>query len=271
MIVDKNTGKITSGNTSSVTAKPQVDIGEDTIKEMVQVPTGGIIDAFKAVKEILSNVRWRYGDKGSPRIFNGVYHDDGQFERICKVGSNPEDAIAFPACFIHFVDIHWLKPSSRKTEGRATLRIRFVMNRLNVHDNTETETEGYYVAERIKQEIALHKDEYPALEKRCHLNYIYKLQSFDKGLQPWWMDYEVWFNENNIWYERNIKKVHLVFPPFVNHSDQTDPKQNPLNHTNANHQRTYDEASDFVHSGVIPKDQSEVENESDSDEEESEE
>lgn len=258
MIVDKKTGKVTSANATSVTAKPSVDT-DDVKKEVIQVPTGGIVDAFKAIKEILSNVRIRYGDNSSPKIFNRVYHNDGQFERICRKGRNAEDGIAFPACFVHFIDVHWLKPSSKKTEGRATLRIQFILDRLNVHDSTETEVEGYVVAERIKQEIALHKDEYKALQKRCALDYIYKLESFDNGLQAWWMVYEVWFTETNIWYERNIKRVNLVFPPFVNHSDQTDPKQNRFNHTNENHQVPYDTSSKFVYSGIIPKDQSDNE------------
>lgn len=247
MIVDKNTGKLPG--------KKSDDSQETT--EVVQVPSGGIIDAFLAVKEILSNVRWVYGDSHSPKIFNKVYLDDGQFERICKNGKNPEDGIAFPACFIHFVNIHWLKPSGMVKEGRAELRIRYILNRLNIHDSNETETEGFYVGERIKQEIELHKDEYKALQERCTLDYFDQVNSFDKGLQPWWMSFDVWFKETNIWVTRNIKKVHIVFPPFVNHSDQDKPEQNPNGHTDSNHKIDYDDVSRFVYSGVIPPDTSE--------------
>lgn len=244
MIVDKKTGKLpSSSNSNSET--------EAVETEIVQVPSGGIIDAFAAVKEILSNVRWKYGDSHSPKIFNRVYLDDGQFERICKTGKNPEDGIAFPACFIHFVNIHWLKPSGSATEGRAELRIRYILNRLNIHDSTETESEGFYVGERIKQELVLHKDEYDALKERLCLDYFDQVNSFDKGLQPWWMNYEVYFRESNIWWERNITKVSIVFPPFANHSDQ-DKELNRFNHTNENHQITYDEASGFVYEGIEP-------------------
>lgn len=247
MIVDKNTGKLPD----------KKDDNQSVGSEIIQVPSGGIIDAFLAIKEILSNVRWRYGDSHSPKIFNKVYLDDGQFERICKNGKNPEDGIAFPACFIHFVNIHWLKPSGSVKEGRAELRIRYILNRLNIHDSNETETEGFYVGERIKQEIELHKDEYKALQERCTLDYFDQVNSFDKGLQPWWMSFEVWFKEGNIWWQRNTKKVHVVFPPFANHSDQDKPEQNPENHTNLNHVADYDVASKFVFSGVIPPDSSE--------------
>ena len=162
MIVDKKTGQITSGNNTSSTKKPDPIQVDKT--EIVQVASGGIIDAYKAIVEILSNIRWRYGDNTSKKIFNRVYLDDGQFNRIVKNGINLEDGIAFPACFVHFINIHWLKPSGKTVEGRAELRIRFILNRLNIHDSVETECEGFYVAERIKQEIELHKDEYEALK-----------------------------------------------------------------------------------------------------------
>lgn len=250
MIVDKKTGKLPSKNNS-------IGNGDnEEIEEIVQVPSGGIIDAFVAIKEILSNIRWRYGDKDSPKIFNKVYLDDGQFERICKNGKNPEDGIAFPACFIHFVNIHWLKPSGSVKEGRAELRVRYILNRLNIHDSNDTETEGFYVGERIKQEFELHKDEYDALKERLSLDYFDQVNSFDKGLQPWWMSFEIWFRESNIWWTRNIKKVSIVFPPFANHSDQ-DEKFNRFGHTDADHKEQYEDASGFVYEGVIPPDTSE--------------
>lgn len=269
MIINKKTGQVISGNNPSSSTKPPTEDVEPDVVQKIQVPTGGIVDVFKAVVEILSNVRWEYGNSQSPKIFTKVYLDDGQFERIVKHGKNMEDGIAFPACFVHFINIHWLKPSSRKTEGRCTLRIRYILNRLNIHDSIETESEGFIVGERIKQEFALRKDEFPALTKRCALTYYDQVNSFDNGLQPWWMDFEVWFDESNIWYERRLKKVKLVFPPFVNHSDQTDPSQNRFNHTNADHKTTYDEATKFVYSGVIPSDKSDNVDNSDSSEDDS--
>lgn len=266
MIIDKKTGQVTSGNAASPSVKPKPILPDAT--EIVQVPSGGIIDAYKAIVEILSNVRWEYGDSTSDKIFNRVYLDDGQFERITKNGINPEDGIAFPACFVHFINIHWLKPSGRATEGRAELRIRYILNRLNIHDSVETETEGFYVGERIKQEIALHKNEYEALKERCTLDYIDQVNSFDNGLQPWWMSFEVWFKESNIWWERNITYRHLVFPPYANHADQKK-EFNKDNHNNLDHPATYDEHSKFVYSGIKPP--SDDENKDDSGDENTEE
>ena len=249
MIVDKKTGQITSGNNTSSTKKPDPIPVDKT--EIVQVASGGIIDAYKAIVEILSNIRWRYGDNSSEKIFNRVYLDDGQFNRIVKNGINLEDGIAFPACFVHFINIHWLKPSGKTVEGRAELRIRFILNRLNIHDSVDTECEGFYVAERIKQEIELHKDEYEALKERCALDYIDQVNSFDKGLQPWWMNFEVWFKTSNIWWQRNITQRYLVFPPFANHADQ-EKEHNKDNHNNLDHPATYDEQSKFAYSGIEP-------------------
>ena len=55
MIVDKKTGQITSGNNTSSTKKPDPIPVDKT--EIVQVASGGIIDAYKAIVEILSNIR----------------------------------------------------------------------------------------------------------------------------------------------------------------------------------------------------------------------
>lgn len=50
MIVDKKTGQITSGNNTSSTKKPDPIPVDKT--EIVQVASGGIIDAYKAIVEI---------------------------------------------------------------------------------------------------------------------------------------------------------------------------------------------------------------------------
>lgn len=251
MIVDKKNKKVVGGK------KPKGSAADDApvMTKYQQMPTNGLIDVFKAIKDMLRKIRWEYGNDQSPLIFNTVQHDDGQFERIVRKQHNLEDGIAFPAAFIHFIDIHWLKPSSRIKEGRATLRLRFVLNRLNVHDNDDTEAEGYYVIERIKQEFALHHNEYECLQKRLSMNYCYKTLSFDDSLQPWWMDWEVWFDEENIWFTRNWKQVTFVCPPFTNHADQDPslPGVNPDKHNNLDHPRTYDEATKFVYEGVVPE------------------
>ena len=55
MIVDKKTGQITSGNNTSSTKKPDPIPVDKT--EIVQVASGGIIDAYKAIPYYLNTVK----------------------------------------------------------------------------------------------------------------------------------------------------------------------------------------------------------------------
>lgn len=248
MIVDKKNGQIVpEGQTSA----PEPDAYE--VKEIAQMPSNGIIDVFKAVKQILREVRWEYGNPKSPIIFNTVQRNDGQFERIIKREVNKEDTLAFPAVFIHFVNIHWLKPSGRIREGRGELRIKFIMNRLNVHDNDDTETEIDYVAQRIKQDFEEKRYNYECLSERLSLDYYDPIQTFDNSLQACWMNWEVWFRETSIWVTRNKIRKHLVIPPFTNHADQ-DPSIsniNPKDHNNLDHPIRYDDVTSIEYNGII--------------------
>ena len=251
MIVDKKSKQVISGNAPSTSAPPE-PVGEKKVIYQ-QMPSVGIIEVFKAVKEILRNTRWEYGNPNSEPIFKTVMLDSGQFERITRNGVNLEDGIAFPAVFIHFINVYWLKPTARVKDGRATLRVRFIMNRLNVHDNDDTESEGFYVAQRIKQEFEEQRYNYDALQDRLSLDYFDQVNSFDNSLQPWWMNWEVWFKETSVWVQRKLTKRFVVFPPFTNHYDQTNPeKQNPDGHGNLDHPITYDEATKFVYGGIPP-------------------
>ena len=249
MIVDKKSKKLVSDNAPSTSA-PVVEKDPDgTVVQYQQMPTTGIINVFEAIKEILSQVRWEYGNPKSPLIFNTVQLDSGQFDRIVRKTGNLENGIAFPAVFIHFINIHWLKPSSRVREGRAELRVRFIMNRLNVHDSNETEEEGFRVAERIKQDFEEKGPTYECLKERLSLDYFDQVQSFDDSLQPWWMSWDVWFKETSVWASRKRTRRFIVFPPFVNHADQPNPPlegMNPDGHNNLDHPITYDEATTFT-------------------------
>lgn len=244
MIVDKNTGK-----------KPISELDEvfEETEELQQMPSDGIIECFKAIKEILRGVRWEYGNPKSPLIFRTVQRDDGQFVRICREGKNENEAVAFPAVFIHFVNIHWLKPTALVREGRATLRVRFVLDRLNLHDDDDTETEVDYVAQRIKQEFEEKRYNYECLQERLSLDYYDPVESFDDGLQPCWMTWDIWFRETSVWVKRKWVRRYIVLPPFANHYDQKGlPGQNTQNHDNLDHPRLPDEGSKFVYEGVIP-------------------
>jgi len=253
MIVDKKNGQVISGNQASTSA-PQTTEPDDAYVVPQQIPDGGIIDVVKAIKAILKNVRWQYGVENSPKIFHTVQWDDGQYERIVRKGSNKEYEIAFPAAFVHFVDTEYLVSQKRIGEGRAKLRIHFILNRLNTHDE-DVELDPLYVAQRIDQEITEHKGEYECLSERCQIVYWDFPLSFDDGLQPGWLTYEIWFREKNIWIDRKKVKRHMVLTPFTNHSDQTE-EANENGHTNADHPADFDSASRYVYQ--IPEPQQET-------------
>ncbi len=241
MIVDKKSGQVISGNTASTSA-PTEDQNE-TYDVPEQVPANGIIDVVKAIKAILKGARWEYGVPDSPLIFKTVQWDDGQYQRIVQKGANTEYGLAFPAAFVHFVETSYLVSQQRIGEGRAKLRIHFILNQLNPHDE-DVELNPLYVAQRIDQEIVEHKDEYECLNERCQLVYWDFPQSFDDGLQPGWLTYEIWFRETNIWINRKKVKAHMVITPFTNHSDQL-PESNEHNHEDSDHPTTFDEATGY--------------------------
>ena len=245
MIVDKKNGQVVSGNQASTSA-PQITEPEGVVEVPQQIPTGGIIEVLEAIKSILKEVRWQYGVDDSPKIFRTVKNDDGQYERIIRKSGNTEYEVAFPAAFVHFVDTQYLVSQQRIGKGRAKLRIHFVLNTLNTHDD-QVENLPYYVMERIDQEITEHKGEYECLSERCQLVYWDFPQSFDYGLQPGWLTYEIWFRESNIWINRKKVYKHMVLTPFTNHSDQTD-EANENNHTNADHPVDFEAATKFVDS-----------------------
>ena len=245
MIVDKKNGQVVSGNQASTSA-PQITEPEGVVEVPQQIPTGGIIEVLEAIKSILKEVRWQYGVDDSPKIFRTVKNDDGQYERIIRKSGNTEYEVAFPAAFVHFVDTQYLVSQQRIGKGRAKLRIHFVLNTLNTHDD-QVDNLPYYVMERIDQEITEHKGEYECLSERCQLVYWDFPQSFDYGLQPGWLTYEIWFRESNIWINRKKVYKHMVLTPFTNHSDQTD-EANENNHTNADHPVDFEAATKFVDS-----------------------
>lgn len=243
MIVDKKNGQVVSGNQASTSA-PQITEPEDVVEVPQQIPTGGIIEVLEAIKSILKKVRWQYGVADSPKIFKTVKNDDGQYERIIRKSGNTEYEVAFPAAFVHFVDTQYLVSQQRIGEGHAKLRIHFILNTLNTHDD-RIEDLPYYVMERIDQEISEHKAEYECLSERCQLVYWDFPLSFDYGLQPGWLTYEIWFREENIWIKRRKTYRHIVMPPFTNHSDQSE-EANEYDHTDNDHPVKFDGTTSFV-------------------------
>lgn len=246
MIKDKVSGEVISNNKQSVLATNEAAVIDNVVEVPEQVASNGPMDVLKAMKEILKKVTWQYGVPDSPQIFKTVQVDDGQYERIISTKGNMEEPIGFPCAFVHFIDWHYLVQANRINEGRSTLRIRFILNRLNNHDG-DNDLEVYYVAERIHQTIVENIPNYTCLQERCQLQYVDPMESFDHGLQPCWMTYEVWFRQENINRMRRMIKRKIVMPPFTNHADQ-DPNVEGVNihgHNNLDHPRTYDEASHF--------------------------
>lgn len=247
MIKDKKSGEVISNNKQSVHATVPDTSLDDVVETPEQIAANGPIEVLKAMKEILRSVTWQYGVPDSPQIFKTVQIADGQYERIINSRGNMEEVIGFPCAFVHFINWHYLVQSNRLNEGRSELRIRFILNRLNNHDD-DSDMEVYYVAERIHQTIQESIEKYPCLQERCQLEYVDPMESFDHGLQPCWMTYEIWFRQENIWISRRKVYRKLVMPPFTNHADQ-DPSVEGVNlydHNNLDHPRTYDEATKFL-------------------------
>lgn len=248
MIIDKKNKQVLSGNTeNTVVDKNNISADEEIIDKPEQIEANGPIDVLHSIMAMLKEVTWEYGVANSPKVFKTVQYDDGQYERLSKRSSaNLEEAIALPAAFVHFIDVNWLTSAQRFNDGRATLRIRFLLNRLDPH-NSEHDTDVYYVAERIHQTITELKGNYECLSKRCNLTYVDPMESFDNGIQPCWMTYSIWFTTTNIWITRKKVLRKIVFPPFANHADQdqSDPTTNIHGHTNLSHPTTYDEAAKY--------------------------
>lgn len=245
MIIDKKNNQVISGNTKSVITDNTEDKEEQIIEKPEQTEANGCTDVLHAIMDILKEVTWEYGVANSPKIFKTVQYSDGQYERLSKRNTaNLEEGIALPAAFVHFINVNWLTSAQRFNDGRATLRIRFLLNRLDTH-NPEHDMDVYYVAERIHQTITELKGNYECLQKRCNLTYVDPMESFDNGIQPCWMTYDIWFTTVSIWVTRRKVLRKIVFPPFTNHADQdpSDPTTNIHDHTNLSHPTTYDEAT----------------------------
>lgn len=207
-----------------------------TIEEVENNP---LEEVYLATRRVLESVM--DPDNPTKRLFRTVKVDNGQFERIVRTKGNTEYAVAFPAAFIRFVNVRFLTSQQRIGEGRATMRIRYVLNDLNNSDDT-VETRGFRVFHSINDAIQDAKDVEPALNERCNLTYWDMLESLDNGVQPYWIDYEIWFRTSSSFQYRNWVERYIVIPPFTNHADAPD-------HDEDNHGQhkapLHDDVSDF--------------------------
>lgn len=181
-----------------------------------EVRQNALTQMYLAVRRALLTLREREDDAASPPFFKTVAIDNGQFARII-LGDNTEYEVAFPAVFVHYTNVRYLVQQQRIGEGRATLRIRFILNTLNNSDPA-SEILPFEVFQRVNQAIQDAKSYEPALNERCQLLY-FDMPTSSNMLQAYWVDYEVWFRETSAWKYRDWVERYLVMPPFTDHSD----------------------------------------------------
>lgn len=187
---------------------------------------GDVFQAFK--KAILSlkddlTIHEEGDDENTTPYFQTIVVDNGQFERLMSQ-TNTEYETAFPACFIRFTNVHFLVAQQRIGEGRATARIRFILNKLD-NQHVQWETFPFQVAELVNKAIQKAKDTEEPLQERCNLMYFDMPQSTNM-LQAYWLDYEIYFRITSSYKYNDWIKKKVITPPFTNHSDVPDGKEN---------------------------------------------
>ena len=179
MIVDK---KEKPGKPVEPTVPVEPPVVElDEIQEAVE--TNVMIESYKAVRKILESIKKDPKDPNSPPLFRTIKLDNGQLNRIKNNSANKEYGILFPAVFIHYINIYYNVGTSNIAEGKGTMRIHYVLNRLNNSDD-EVECEGLAVYKRIVDAIESQKAQFPALVQRFQLEYWDQPLTFDDALQP---------------------------------------------------------------------------------------
>lgn len=204
-----------------------------------EIAENPFVNMYHAVRRAILTVRKDPDNPLSPPLFKTVAIDNGQFARIVR-SENTEYEMAFPAVFIHFINIRYLVQQQRIGEGRATMRVRFILDTLNNSD-PERECDPFIVFQRLNVAIQDAKDREPALSERCNLTY-FDMPLTTNMLQAYWIDYEVWFRESSAWRYRNWVERYLVMPPFTQHSDA--PQHDSEGHGH-HAEPTYDEATGF--------------------------
>ena len=109
---------------------PDTNINRQNITEEEEIySTNALAEAYKAVRSILLDIKLNENDPNSPPLFKTVKLDNGQLNRIKNSKLNEEYAMAFPAVLIHFVNVYYNVGQSRIGEGKATMRIHYILNR----------------------------------------------------------------------------------------------------------------------------------------------
>lgn len=181
------------------------------------------VEAYKAVRSILEKIPSDPNDPDSEPLFKTIKIDNGQLSRIKGSKLNEEYGIAFPAVFIHYIEEYYNQGAARISEGKAVMRIHYVLNRLNNGDDgDEGELEGMMIQQRVIAAIEANKAKFPSLVSRFQLQYWDQPLSFDDGLQPYWIDYQIWFSDYASYRYKGYVDAYMVQPPYTNHSDQNE-------------------------------------------------
>lgn len=209
MIKDKKGAVVAA---SIAQAEPE-DIVTTVPEEERQNP---LAEMYYAVKRAMLTIRENPVDPTSSPFFKTVAIDNGQFARLVR-SENTETEIALPAVFVHYTNVRYLVQQQRIGQGRAIMRVRFILNTLNNQDS-ERECDAFYVFERVNKAIQDAKNRESSLNERCQLQY-FDMPTTTNMLQAYWVDYEVWFRETSAWKYRDWIERYLVMPPFTNHGD----------------------------------------------------
>ena len=175
-------------------------------------PLNTMGEVFQALKRALLTLR----NPDNTPFFKTIAVDTGQYDRLISK-QNTEFETAFPACFIRFVDVHFLVSQQNISDGRCTARIRFVLNRLD-NQHRDWETFGFYIAEKINKAVQKAKETELALQSRCNLQYFDMPQTANM-LQAYWIDYEIYFTLVSSSKYIDWIKRRIIMPPFTNNSD----------------------------------------------------
>lgn len=202
-----------------------------TLPESIE--ENALAEMYLAVRRAVLTIREKEGDPQSPPFFKTVSLDNGQFNRIV-LSQNTETEIVFPAIFVHYTNVRYLVQQQRIGQGRAVMRVRFILNTLNNQD-PDIEVVPFRIFQRVNQAIQDAKNHEPALNERCQLLY-FDMPTTTNMLQAYWIDYEVWFRETSAWKYRDWVQRYVVIPPFTNHADA--PEKDTAGH--GNHQRPTD-------------------------------
>jgi len=175
-----------------------------------------LTEMYYAVKRALLTIPENTNDPSGAPLFKTVAIDTGQFERIVR-NVNTEAEVALPAVFIHYTNVRYLVQQQRIGQGRAMMRVRFILNTLNNQD-PQCECDPFQVFQLVNKAIQDAKNHEPALNERCQLLY-FDMPTTTNMLQAYWVDYEVWFRETSAWKYRDWVERYVVMPPFTDHSD----------------------------------------------------